>query len=271
MDEGPRVTSTARSRAKRATAIHEAGHAVAAFHYHLGLRTATIVPSEVTHGQVRHGSPFRGKTVEWSDMRSPNRLHMERAVLVNLAGDIAQRRAYPRSVRRWHADRDHHATVDMVSYFITGSEAQADAYLAYLHVVASDFLALPHVWRAVETVADALMEARTLRGARLRALVRDALRVRVDDARTETIWAPVLHSAAMPSAVFDWKTLNDLGAAAIVAGLQAPAVREVDATLITTAFADALRSRGIDPQKPMRVRRAPAPPHGDRYLFEQDP
>jgi hypothetical protein len=75
----------------------------------------------------------------------------------------------------------------------------------------------------------------------------------------------------MPSAMFDWKTLNDLGAAPIVAGLQAPAVRDVDATLITPAFAEALRARGLCPQKPMRVRWAPAPPHGDRYLFEQDP
>jgi len=73
----------------------------------------------------------------------------------------------------------------------------------------------------------------------------------------------------MRRAEYDWKTLVELGAADIVAGLQAPTVRGVDLKLITGAFAEALAADGLDPRSPMTVRWAEPPPHRDAYVFEQ--
>ena len=69
----------------------------------------------------------------------------------------------------------------------------------------------------------------------------------------------------MRSAEYDWKTLVDLDATAIVDGLQGPLARNVDPRLITPAFGETLRADGLDLEYPMTVRRA-APPF---YVFEQ--
>jgi hypothetical protein len=69
----------------------------------------------------------------------------------------------------------------------------------------------------------------------------------------------------MRRAEYDWKTLRDLDATAIVDGLQGPLARSVDQWLVTPAFGNVLRADGLDPARPMTVRRA-APPF---YVFEQ--
>ena len=63
----------------------------------------------------------------------------------------------------------------------------------------------------------------------------------------------------MRSAEYDRKTLDDLGAAPIVDGLQGPLARSVDPWLITPVFGAVLSADGLDPVRPMTVRRA-APP-----------
>ena len=73
----------------------------------------------------------------------------------------------------------------------------------------------------------------------------------------------------MVSAVYDWKLLSDLGVAAIVAGLQAPGVRDVDLDKITPEFAERLAADGLGPTRAMTVLWSSPPPSQDTYVFQQ--
>ena len=159
------------NKRQRAIAYHEAGHAVAAYVHHVAIHRAAIIPSADFAGHVSHANPLRGRPID--AMTTPrDRRHMERLVIVALAGDAAQRRHAPRSVRSWHADQDRRNAADLVSYFV-GSEAQQAAYLAYLWAVTDDLVDLH--WPAVEAVAAELLERRDLSGKRVRGIIATAL------------------------------------------------------------------------------------------------
>ncbi len=67
---------------------------------------------------------------------------------------------------------------------------------------------------------------------------------------------------------YDWLTLVQFGVDKVASNLVAPAVRDVNASLITREFADRLRADGLDAARPLRVRRTILP-RGDVFVFEQ--
>lgn len=168
-----------RKTALKATAFHEAGHAVIAWRFRLKVRSATIVPTIGTSGEVASASPLRGIHL---DHDGSDRAHQraETAIIVYLAGPAAQRRHSPHSWRSYHGRIDHSAAADL-ALRLNGSVEVTNAHLKYLVIVARDMVAAS--WAHIERVADALVERGTLTGDEVAALGRPATRsgIRVSD------------------------------------------------------------------------------------------
>ncbi|RUW01101.1 MULTISPECIES: hypothetical protein [unclassified Mesorhizobium] len=149
----------------KATAYHEAGHAVVAFLQFFKIEFATIKPAGEAAGMVK--SMARGKVDP--DIATPAmRAKIEALIIVTLAGDIAQRKHQAKSVRRWHASADRQQAADL-ALSICGSGESATAYLAWLDIVTRNIV--EGRWSVIERVAAALLERETLTGDELRAVI----------------------------------------------------------------------------------------------------
>ena len=149
---GPRQTDKARSR--EATAYHEAGHAVAA--WRLGYRSigASITAGHEFAGEVTHESVFRGGNVEFNESEL-TRSRVERAIIIRLAGPIAQKRYRRTSWRRWQGGADYAVAADL-ALRVCGSGELASAFLKWLELRAKALI--EEHWPAVERVANALLK-----------------------------------------------------------------------------------------------------------------
>jgi Peptidase family M41 len=170
-----------RERQLTAIAYHEAGHAVIAWALELSprLMEASIVPNDVagTLGHVRLGKLPRVSDVKrgadgrshryWrafdpdSDAPELVRRRLEPEIVVCCAGVIAEQRFRGRRHNWRGAAVDLAAASDFAEYS-TSSAQQARLYSAYLWQVAKDLL--DRWWPSVETLAEALLERRTMNG-----------------------------------------------------------------------------------------------------------
>jgi hypothetical protein len=155
--------------ALRATAFHEAGHAVAAWSRGIKVTSATVVPAGRFLGQVTHVNPLRGVRLD-CDGSDRARRRAEADIVVLLAGPAAQRRHNPRSWRSCHGASDHERATDLAMR-VNGSEEAAEAYLNWLAIVARD--EVDTFWDVVERVARELFERRTLSAAEVAACCRE--------------------------------------------------------------------------------------------------
>jgi hypothetical protein len=144
---------TQHTMSREATAYHEAGHAVAA--WCLGYRpsTATIIPGTDSIGQVRHENPFPGIDLEF-DGSNWRRLRIERAIMICLAGPIAQRRYRKTSWRRWHGGTDY-VTATELALRVSGSSEIASAFLKWLNLRTA--LLVDEHWRDIKRIAIGLL------------------------------------------------------------------------------------------------------------------
>ena len=99
-----------------------------------------------------------------------NLWRVEHDIMINLAGPLGQRRAFPRSNWRRGATgvepgefvehgTDHHHVIDLISR-IYGEGKVADAFWKYLEP--RTLALVEQHWSTIERVADALMERQTL-------------------------------------------------------------------------------------------------------------
>ena len=146
-----------------ATAYHEAGHAVVAFHEGIRLTFATIIPTVDTDGMVRYASPF-GRSKFDSSRSNADRLKAERYVRATLAGHLAQRRFDRGSLLECHADLDRHNAVCILSPFTT-SERELSAWLRLLGIQVEQILEIRWPW--VKALAKELMERKKMSGRQM--------------------------------------------------------------------------------------------------------
>lgn len=156
----------------RATAFHEAGHAVACIHERVQLSTVSIAPTEDSFGHVGHHNILHGCNIEWEDKPS-HRLRMERLVRISLAGPAAQHRFRPRGYRHYHGKADLKSAFELVQFFV-GNEEEGSAYLRLLEIQTRNFLNGPGVWDEITALATALLEETTLTPKRTRSIVQAA-------------------------------------------------------------------------------------------------
>ena len=146
----------------RATAFHEAGHALMAYLQRVSFRQVSIAPDAETFGRVLLGA--------WPDWANPDSCeYRERAAYdyflrrarVSLAGQIAEAHHLGKPPRSgMHIDNCQVA--DRAHHLCRGVEETANAMLEWLYLDTRDRLTSPLVWPAVETLADAPVERKTL-------------------------------------------------------------------------------------------------------------
>ena len=158
-----------------ATAYHEAGHAVAAHQLRVGIgrRGVSIVPNEGWHGFAHSLKGFSGEPDIERTVKM--RLGAEKRAIVLFAGEAAQRRFRPLSVRRYHAATDRTHAVDLMSYFVA-SDRELDAYLKWLHIRAEAFVESPVNSKMIEAVAKALMDRKRLTAGEVKGICLEELR-----------------------------------------------------------------------------------------------
>jgi hypothetical protein len=156
----------------RATAFHEAGHAVACIHEHVPLSTVSIAPTEDSFGHVGHRNVLRGCNIEWEN-KLDHRMKMERLVRIALVGPAAERRFSRKGYRRYGGKSDLKFAFELVQFFV-GNEEEGSAYLRLLGIQTRNFLNRPGVWDEITALATALLEEKTLTPKRSRSIVRAA-------------------------------------------------------------------------------------------------
>jgi hypothetical protein len=159
------ATATAARAREKATAYHEAGHAVACYCLGVKVKSATVVPDkdQGTHGHARHENMFRGLDPE-IDLSGRVRLQMERKIIISLAGVAAQRRYSRQSWRSHHGRSDFRAAADL-ALRIGGDGDGANRFLRWLELQTDRLV--ENRWQDIERVARALLERRILTGSEI--------------------------------------------------------------------------------------------------------
>jgi hypothetical protein len=144
------------------TAYHEAGHVMAHFRLHVVFRYVTIIPAEGFLGCVRtypHGRKFR-EHIENGDYTLRERDRLENDIVIYFAGNEAEKK-YCGRYNHQGATSDRHNSIDLAGY-IAGEGEALEAYLRWLRLRARDLIANSLNWKAVQMVAEALLERKTL-------------------------------------------------------------------------------------------------------------
>jgi hypothetical protein len=147
-------------RELKATAYREAGQAVAALHKGLPLQSVTIIPTDDALGHVK----FR-RYEKWFDPEKRShdcrtRFRAECDIVCDLAGQIAEKRFRPRSVKKSDRQHDNQNIVNVATRFC-GSQKTKEAYLHYCWCAAEDVVDAR--WSEIVRVASALLSRNTLK------------------------------------------------------------------------------------------------------------
>ncbi len=129
----------------------------------LAVRTATIIEEGDAAGHIVYA---RAMLVRESHIAM---VTAERRARVALAGEIAQKRHEPRSVRRHQASADRAVAVAL-ALAVSGSSREAEARVVLWTIQAEQML--DRHWSVVKAVAVALLESGTLDAGRLAELLK---------------------------------------------------------------------------------------------------
>lgn len=174
---------------RRATAYHEAGHAVAAYELRRGFRRISIVEDEDSLGSVLYR--------KWGEKFDPNvtepgraRKLIEKAIMTALAGAEAE---HVHTKRRNNAggSSDSHSAVTLASYIIDDFEEELPAYIEWLRIRTRNILTTPANWRAVEFLAEALLEKEEMSAAAARKVIVEGRRAWFDEQRAASGLPPL--------------------------------------------------------------------------------
>jgi hypothetical protein len=169
-----------RCSAISSTAYHEAGHAVVTFLEGRRVTKVTIEPEGNCLGSTEHEN-FLRDVQDCNGITPHQRVQLLAATRMRLAGEIAQRKAHPRSVRSAHGESDRQDAMRCMELLLdaerlsgrSGSIELLEAYLKVGHLEAS--LTLERWWFLVERLAAELLGRRTMTGQEVEALLRGVI------------------------------------------------------------------------------------------------
>lgn len=144
----------------RATAYHEAGHAVAFRHHDIPFEVASIIPDEADDslGHVTAAFPARFH-LDSGTTSVRQRIHAERRIIALLAGPAAEARHLRRPVLPINAASDYRNVVGLGSPLFPNMRT-LNAFIEFCDRQAQDVLDAR--WSAVSEVAAELLRKRTL-------------------------------------------------------------------------------------------------------------
>ena len=161
------------------TAYHEAGHAVAAFFLRLPFRHITIEPEGESLGHVLCDNALGKKTdLHINDALYEMNARVERRIEASVICDFAGLAAEAKYAGRhdWRgAASDFHNSVKYASYVCGCVQEETEAYLKLQRIRAKNMMNVGFQWAAVEALAEALLERRTIGCRTARKIIRKAL------------------------------------------------------------------------------------------------
>jgi hypothetical protein len=170
---------------KESTAYHEAGHAVIDRKLGFQVKEVTIVSKKGAAGQERMRYACLGRVHYDNPYGSITRCH--NWIIGAFAGEEAQRRYNPKSVRSHHAAHDRKA-IGEILWRLHGENSELIKHVyRYLRAEARSLVAYPILWRQIEDLAKALIERKTLPGEEVSAILRASVEAQMKEFRVHSI------------------------------------------------------------------------------------
>jgi Peptidase family M41 len=167
--------SLARAKQLRATAYHEAGHALADWRLNAApIRRVSIVPGEDTLGHVLNRK-LALTDAHIYDLSPRVRDRLERLIVSALAGGEAEKLVTGRRNHRGAAS-DYGSATNLALRICGGDAKEAGFYLRWLWVKAVNLVRADHNRPALDAVAFALLERHILSGDEVYKLLQHASR-----------------------------------------------------------------------------------------------
>ena len=154
-----------------AAAYHEAGHAMMCRLMHLRIASVAVGLDEPDGGEIAHENPFRGAGYP-SGTRPMTQRQMEKAVMLCLAGPMAQRKYLSGATRGEDGGTFDLDTALQVAMRFFRSKKTAEAYLSFARAWIEQKFEEPMIWAAVERLASALIVQRKISGREAEAILR---------------------------------------------------------------------------------------------------
>ena len=161
------------SKKLKATAYHEAGHAVAAYNCRIAFTEVSIIPNDDTNGRIT----FRKSPKSFQPdlcMNTRTRLRIENNAIVDFAGGKAEHKFRHSRFPTRGASADFDNTVQLILYYC-GSEREADAYIKWLSVRAEYLVGVRENWAAIEALASELLIHQKIGSRRARQIIRQTM------------------------------------------------------------------------------------------------
>jgi hypothetical protein len=161
------------TRGKKATAYHEAGHAVVSRYTGREMKHVTIRPDRTTLGHVRLAKDRRlhralRDCIDHMGAVTPGKKDaIERLVIILFAGGIAEKKQSRRKCFA-RSDIDHRQAMDLVES-LSSCHKELEAWAHLLWVRAESCVAL--WWPEIKAVAAALLERETLTGDEVKEIL----------------------------------------------------------------------------------------------------
>ena len=156
----------------KATAYHEAGHAVAFERFGFKIKKVTIVRKGEYLGAcaVKHLRLHRADVVGRRACREQlGRCHDY--IVSIFAGGEAQRRFCARSLTRFSTSTDYEIVNGFLFHLHRGRKKEIFHVFRYLRARAQNFVSYPSNWRIIHDLATALLERKTLTGEEAKAVL----------------------------------------------------------------------------------------------------
>ena len=159
------------NKEQKSVAYHEAAHAVAYFEMGRRIRKVTIVPSGDYQGCC-FGYSSKIPRLDTTEITPRLRERVEWEIILYFVGSLAEKRFLGKHPTGWTKISDTHVAIDLALY-LTGSEKELNAYLNWLYVRAEGFVyTCDWRWNAIQAIAQALLEKKTLTGEEAYAIWR---------------------------------------------------------------------------------------------------
>jgi hypothetical protein len=147
---------------RKATAHHEAGHAVIRYLLNFELKPTTVA-------NTSNEQPLRGIKLD-TDGSDRARLRLEKAIRISFAGPLSEEKFSNHHWNPSHGEYDY-AKILELALRACGSN-QAEAFTRWLRIATQEMIDAN--WAAIEQVADQLLAHERLTGATISAVIRAA-------------------------------------------------------------------------------------------------
>jgi ATP-dependent Zn protease len=155
--------------------IMRRAHAVADWKFGFKIKQVTIVPSDGALGTAK----TKGLQLRRLEHEKLTGKHYHDMIVTLLAGEEAQRRFNPRSMRRHGAASDHRSAKEVLIRLHEDAEKECFHAFRYLRARARNFISNPQNWRLIEDLAKALLERRTLTGEEVNDVLQASTRAQM--------------------------------------------------------------------------------------------